>query len=47
MDKIDSQSVKYSASGNDIDNDKAVWLLDLAVVLLAITRIAEMKDNDD
>ena len=35
------------ASGNDIDNDKAVWLLGLAVVLLAITRIAEMKDNDD
>ena len=33
--------------GHDIDSDKAVWLLGLAVVLLAITRIAEMKDNDD
>ena len=33
--------------GHDIDGDKAVWLLGLAVTLLAITRITEMKDNDD
>ena len=33
--------------GHDIDGDKAVWLLGLAVTLLAISRIAEMKDNDD
>lgn len=32
---------------HDIDGDKAVWLLGLAVTLLAITRITEMKDNDD
>ena len=33
--------------GGNIDSDRAIWLLGLAVVLLAITRIAEMKDNDD
>lgn len=33
--------------GHDIDGDKAVWLLGLAVTLLAISRIAEMKDYDD
>ncbi|MCQ2161611.1 MAG: hypothetical protein MJY97_11090 [Bacteroidales bacterium] len=33
--------------GHDIDVDKAVWLMGLAITLLAITRIAEMKDNDD
>lgn len=33
--------------GGNIDSDRAIWLLGLAVVLLAITIIAEMKDNDD
>lgn len=33
--------------GHDIDSDKAVWLLGLAVTLLAIARISEMKDYDD
>ena len=32
--------------GHDIDSDKAVWLLGLAVVLLAITRIAETENHD-
>ena len=32
--------------GHDIDGDKAVWLLGLAVVLLAITRIAETENHD-
>ena len=29
--------------GHNIDSDRAIWLLGLAVVLLAISRIAEMK----
>ena len=30
--------------GQNIDSDRAIWLLGLAVVLLAISRIAEMKN---
>ena len=30
--------------GHNIDSDRAIWLLGLAVVLLAISRIAEMKN---
>lgn len=32
--------------GHDIDSDKAVWLLGLAVTLLAITRIAETENHE-
>ena len=30
--------------GHNIDSDRAIWLLGLAVVLLAISRIAEMGE---
>ena len=30
--------------GHNIDSDEAIWLLGLAVVLLAISRIAEMGE---
>ena len=32
-------------SGHNIDSDRAIWLLGLAVVLLAISRIAEMGNK--
>ena len=31
--------------GHNIDSDRAIWLLGLAVVLLAISRIAEMGNK--
>lgn len=34
-----------SLPGHSIDSDKAIWLLGLAVVLLAISRIAEMGNK--
>ena len=36
-----------SLPGHSIDSDEAIWLLGLAVVLLAISRIAEMGNKAD
>ena len=36
-----------SLPGHSIDSDEAIWLVGLAVVLLAISRIAEMGDKAD
>ena len=36
-----------SLPGHSIDSDEAIWLLGLAVVILAISRIAEMGNKAD